>query len=210
MTYSPLIPSPASSPKDSAAPIQVNFSQFASIFSTGTGVVYNHYPLNDNQQGKHGSVIFDQISDPTVNLTLCSLYAKNTISAVTPSGQPQLYARIKQFLPNGTPNFPMQLTYNTVNIAGPQYQSFVVGGYIVYIGSIQPTFPTPPPVPPRFTITLSPTPSSIVCVQAVSQYIVPNSGVGVTISNVTASTFIINTPLYQNTFTYYWMAIGKQ
>ena len=42
----------------------------------------------------------------------------------------------------------MQLTFNSVNTAGPIYQRFLPGGYIVFIGSItQPPGPATPPVP---------------------------------------------------------------
>ncbi len=47
----------------------------------------------------------------------------------------------------------MQLTYNTVNTAGPVYQSFIAGGYIFYFGNVSNIVPT---------ITLSPTPTKII------------------------------------------------
>lgn len=198
MTYSPLIPSPASSPQNSASPIQINFSQFASIFSNlNSGIYYNHYPLNDNQQGKHGAVIFDQLSaDPIVNLTLCSLYAKSTPAGSPPSNQPQLFARIQNFLPNGQPNTPMQLTFNTVSNTTP-YQTFFIGGYILYFGVI----PAPAMLPTQ-TITLSPVPTALLNVQASSTTID-----AVTILPISVSSFRV---VITNSQTTYWLAIGKQ
>lgn len=168
MTYNPNIPPPTTSPALSPVPIQTNYSQFAAIFSALTGgVFYNHIPLNNPNQGKHGAVIFEnQSSDPSVTQDLDALYCKNTTSAASPSGQPQMFVRIPKFLPFGSdpepaPNFPMQLTYNSVNTSGPnQYQSFLPGGFILYFGNTT-TIGTP--------ITLSPTPTEIVMVQAYSQ-----------------------------------------
>jgi len=201
MTFNPLIPSPASSPKSSVVGIQTNFAAFASVFSsTSGGVVLNHYSVNDNQQGKHGAVIFDQIIDPTINLTLCSLYAKNTPSGSPPSSQPQLFARIKTFLPNGQPNTPMQLTYNTVSTSSP-YQSFMIGGYLIFWATIPSALPGP-----TYTITLSPAPTALLNVQITSL-----SGAGISIQPVSASSFTIN-KITSNLTPYptlSWMAIGK-
>ena len=201
MTYSPLIPSPASSPKSSVVSIQTNFAAFASVFSVNSGgVIKNHYPLNDPQQGKHGAVIFDQIADPSVTLTLASLYAKNTPSGSPPSSQPQLFARIKDFLPNGQPNTPMQLTYNTVSTSTP-YQSFMIGGYLIFWATIASALPGP-----AYTITLSPAPTALLNVQISSV-----AGAGISIQPVSASSFTINktTSNITNYPLLSWMAIGK-
>lgn len=160
MTYDPKIPLSTQSPLTSASPVQVDFSQFAAIFSKlALGVFYNHMPFNNSNQGKHASVIFqNQTLDPGVTEDLGVLYGKNATSAA--STEPQLFAQIPKFLPTQTdttdaPNAPMQLTYNSVNISGPVYHSFLPGGYIFYFGIITATNLIP------HTITLTPTPTKI-------------------------------------------------
>jgi hypothetical protein len=155
MTYNPNIPMPLVSPANSAAPIQVNFSQFAGIFSRLVGgVTYNHIPLNDFNQGKHAAIIMqNQLVDPPVNQNLAMLLALNATTAA--NTQPELFVKIPLFLPTAldttlAQNTPMQLTYNQVNVVGPnQYQSFLPGGYLIYFGSTMniaaniPVLPTP-------------------------------------------------------------------
>lgn len=213
MTYSPLTPSPASSPNSSVVSIQTNYATYATGFSQNiAGVIYNHYPLNANFQGKHAAVLFDQqANDPSIGGTLVSLYAKNTVSASTPAGQPQLYARVNTFLPNGGTNAPMQLTFNTVNTAGPtQYQSFLVGGYLLFFGNIP--APSPGPIVTPVVITLTPTPTKILAVFVEPQNIVVANSqpkfAGAVIN--TPNTFTI-TPAatYVNTDVILWMAIAK-
>jgi hypothetical protein len=167
MTYNPNFPPPTTSPELSPVQIQTNYAQFATAFSyTIGGVVYNHMPLNDFNQGKHASVLMqNQSGDPGVINNYTVLYSRNATSAATPLGQPQLFSQIPKFLPvpielGDIPNFPQQMTYNTVNTIGPdQYQSFLPGGYILYFGSTNPIS----------VITLSPTPTKILMVQAVAQ-----------------------------------------
>jgi len=161
--YDPTIPNPSESPKDSAPEIQSNFEAYAAIFSrTVGGVVYNHIAFNDSHQGKHAVVMFEnQTADPGVTLDQTILYNKDASSAA--STEPQLFAQIPQFLPtdvdtNTAPNIGMQLTYQQVNTAGPQYQSFLVGGYLIYFG-------TQAFLAGNTTVTLSPTPTEILNVQ---------------------------------------------
>jgi hypothetical protein len=151
MTYSPVIPKVNSSPLTSASPIEVNFSQWANIFSANVGgVVYNHMPMNDFNQGKHGAVIMQrQPTSPPITQDLAVLVAINTTTAA--GSQPQLFAKVPQF--TGYTNFAEQLTYNQVNTTGPQYQSFLPGGYLVYFGSTT-TTGTP--------ISVAPTPTNII------------------------------------------------
>lgn len=173
MTYNPEIPLVTSSPKDSASPIQVNFSQISSIFSsTVGGVTYNHIPFNNQSQGKHAAVLFqNQTNAPGVTQDLVALYSNSVTSNI--STEPQLFVQIPKFLPTDedtTPalNTPMQLTYNKVNIAGPIYQSFLSGGYIVYFGNVS-TLLSP------YTITLSPVPTKILCAIAMPNTVQTNS-----------------------------------
>lgn len=139
MTYNPNSPNGTQSPKDQVVQVMTNFSQFAAIFSsTVAGVVYNHTALNLQKQGDHESIIItNQTIDPTIENAVV-LYAKNATSKA--GTQPQLFYKTPQFLPDeinpDTPgNPPVQLTYNTVNIAGPVYQSFLPGGYLFYFGT---------------------------------------------------------------------------
>lgn len=153
MTYLPNIPKVTESPKGSAPEIETNFDQIASRFSQLiTGLFYNHIPFNDLHQGKHGVVLFQkQAADPGVTQDLAVLFNKTASAAA--GDQPQLFVQIPQFLPTNldsttAPNIGMQLTYNTANTAGPIYQSFMVGGLLVFMGQattgVQLTFtPTP-------------------------------------------------------------------
>lgn len=212
MTYSPNIPEPSSSPKSSVASIQTNYSQFASVFSdTSGGVVYNHMPLNDFNQGKHAAVLIqNQGGDIGIGDTqsLAILYSKTAPAAA--GNQPQLFVQIPKFLPTklDTTKFNnpgMQLTYNSVNTSGPIYQSFLTGGYILYFGSTT-TIGTP--------IVLSPIPTNILCVQAIpqgtstvgSQTNVPYD-VGVVVTQ--PNTIKINSTRAPGGAKFLWMAIAS-
>lgn len=174
MTYDPQIPLVTESPKNSASPIQVNFSQFAAIFSKLIGGInYNHMPINNVQQGKHGAVLMqNQTTDPGVTEDLDVLYSKNATSNI--STEPQLFVQIPKFLPTDldttdAPNTSMQLTYNNVDLTGPIYHSFIAGGYIVYFGNVINTVNSPE------TITLAPIPSEIVMAIATPNTVELNS-----------------------------------
>lgn len=132
MTFSITVPEPQPSPKDTQVQIQTNFSTFQSIFSG------NHTAINNTNQGNHEAIILEnQAVDPGVVDDLVALYCKNARSAT--SKEPQIFAQILKFLPTdldttNAANTPMQLTYNAVNNAGPVYQSFLIGGYLLYFG----------------------------------------------------------------------------
>lgn len=202
MTYSPLKPDGGPSPNIDVAQIQVNFSQFSTIFQR------NHTALNNANQGDHEAVIFEEQSvDPVVDDEFVSLYAKEVVGfALT---QPQIFARIQEFLPTdndqmAAPNDPMQMTFYNVNTAGPIYQSFVMGGYLVFFG--QTTDVTA-------NIVLSPGTTSIVCAIAASHTM---TSVGTPIpyrvsTNVLShNTFKIN--IFPTTMPYLvsWMVIAIQ
>lgn len=110
-----------------------------------------------------------QASDPGVTQDLTVLYNKNAKSKL--STEPQLFVQIPKFLPTAqdtskAPNSGMQITYNAVNTAGPQYQSFLIGGYLLYIGTV-------PVMVGNTTITLVPTPTEILTVQQMLGSTVP-------------------------------------
>ncbi len=120
---------------------------------------------------------------------------------------------IPQFLTRDKPNIPMQLTFNFVNIAGPQYQSFLAGGYIIYFGSVAGATTV------SSQVTLVPTPSKILCVIPNPTKLSPlaNSGplapqrVSVTIDNSSQFTIKATQPIIPTgTGTIRWLAIAKQ
>ena len=203
MTYDPTIPLVTASPKNSAAPIQVNFSQFNSVFSsTVANIIYNHTPFTNSLPGKHGATIFqNQTADPGVTDNLTVVYAKEAPSAVNPTpGIPELFLQIPKYLPNEQPNTPMQLTYSTVSTTVP-YQSFMAGGYVVYMGSTT-TAATP--------IVLTPAPSSILIVLADTQVLNGTVPWGVTAEVTQPATFRLHTQSGSPAnMLVLWFAIGK-
>lgn len=196
MTYNPNIPIGENSPASQIPQVQQNFASLASVFAN------NHTPFNNFNQGDHEAIIFqNQTLDPDVTQNLDVIYAKNATQA---SGtQPQLFLRIPSFLPLPIQNLPMQLTYNSVNTTGPQYQSFLPGGYVVYFGTI-----TNVAVP----IVLSPTPSEIVC--AIAN---PNNltSVGtpvpfdVSVQITQPATVKVNSALATGSYTFTYIVIAK-
>jgi hypothetical protein len=202
MTYSHIKPDAGPSPALDASTIQTNFSQFATIFAV------NHTLINDASQGEHEGMVFQlQSADPGVTQDLAVLYCKN---ATSKSGtQPQLFVQIPKFLPNQNDttqaeNTGMQLTYNSVNTAGPVYQSFLPGGYLLYFGSTSNI---------AVNITLSPAPTQIVMAIAT-----PNNltSIGtpipfdVSTQILSNSTFKINSALASGIYTFGWIAIALQ
>jgi hypothetical protein len=190
MTYSPITPQSQPSPADTQSQIQTNFSTFASIFAA------NHTALNKKNQGDHEAVILEkQSADPGVFLDLVSLYAKDAISQ---SGtQPQLFARIKQFIPLVT-NSPMQLTQSTVNTVGPnQFQSFLPGNFMLYFGITT----------SNGTITLSPAPTSINTAIAIPNQLTNNIASKVSTNITSNATFDIISNA-TGVFSFTWIAIA--
>jgi len=198
MTYSPIIPQSQPSPAATQVQIQTNFAQFASIFAL------NHSALNTKNQGDHEKVILEkQASDPGVVNDLVALYCKDASSKA--GTQPQLFSQILKFLP--TPNDPtdalnigMQLTYNTVNTAGPnQFQSFLPGGYILYFGTVTATG----------TVTLSPAPTAIWCAIAFPNNIQSNTPNTVSTNVLNNSQFDILSSTAIGVFSFTWIVIAS-
>ena len=195
MTYDPNTPQAQPSPAAMQAQIQTNFAQWAAQF------VKNHSAMNSSNQGDHEAVIMqNQSADPVVLQDLVALYTK--IAPAFTQSQPQLFAKIKQFLPL-VANLGVQLTYNTVNLVGPnQFQSFLPGGYILYFGTVNIVG----------VVTLVPAPASIICAIAI-----PNNltTIGTPIPN-DVSTFPISNSQFQilsstatGAYTFTWLVIAK-
>lgn len=150
MTFDPTIPTDLPPPKIAVDELRLNFSEYATVFDN------NHIALNATYQGKHSDVILQrQLLDPIISGDFDSLYSKSVVT--TSNTSDELFVRIPQFLPPEFPNIPMQLTFNSINTSAPEFQSFMIGGYIVYFGKIT-TVP--------FLVTLVPTPSEILCIIA--------------------------------------------
>lgn len=205
MVFSPTKPDPGPSPFLDAPQIQTDFSVWASTF------VANHIGMNQVNQGDHSNVIFtNQSAGPPITQALAVLFAKNAIAA---SGTtPQLFVKIPVFLPTASdptesPNpSAMQLTYGAVNTAGPQYQSFLPGGYVLYTGTTNNK---------ALTITLSPAPTAIVMGIATSNTLagsLPIVGAvpfTVGINVMSASTFKINSNA-SGPYTLTWWVLAQQ
>lgn len=198
MTYNKNKPDAGPSPAVDSAQIRENFSQYGTIFSN------NHVALNSRNQGAHSQIIYEkQAADPGVSEDLAVLYAKDATSNT--STEPQLFAQIPKFLPNAYDNTPadntgMQLTHNSVDVAGPsQYHSFLPGGYIYYFGSFSGN--SVPGVMTSPTITLSPAPTEILSVIAT-----PNTVVSVGDLSPFNVSVVVNT---NDTFTIYSTANGS-
>lgn len=195
MTYDPKITQNLPAPAIIVDQIRTNFSQYANVFDN------NHIALNANNQGEHTNVIMQQqANDPEIDGDYADIFAKVVSAAFGDSLQ--IFAKIPQFLPNNLPNISEQLTFNTVNTVGPQYQSFIAGGYIVYFGSTTNI---------ATTITLSPAPTRIVCVIANSNSLNiltnnPND-VGVVVLNNFQFNITSSAP---NPYIFTWVAIAKQ
>lgn len=129
MTYSTVKPDAGPSPSLDVGQIKTNYSTYLTVFGR------QHLTLNDPKMGQHKVITMQkQDDDLPVLKNSVVMYPKNVTSKV--NTQPQLFFRIPKFLPNEVPNTPMQLTYNTVNTAGPVYQSFIPGGYLLFMGMV--------------------------------------------------------------------------
>ena len=206
--YDPNQPTDLPPPDIGIQSIKSNFSQYAIGFGN------NHVPLNATYEGKHTNVILQQQgSDPVVEGGFDSLYIKPIISNLIPSEE--LFVRIPQFLTPDKPNDPMQLTFNIVNVAGPQYQSFLAGGYIIYWGKIASVVGVI-----NSTITLVPKPSKIICVipnptrlVGVTSLVSAPLPLFVTLSTINVDEFTIKSGTIANpkiTGDVFWLAICRQ
>ena len=152
-SWNPNIPQPTQSPSSSQPFILINNQNWPTIFGR------NHVTMNNNNQGKHGAVIYKtQTALPSVTGDWGTIFS---LSVGSNSGtNTQLFYRTKQFVPGQT-NSPMQFTFNQVNLVGADQQSFIMGGYLVYFG----TFNLNGGAGTNTTITLSPQPASINTIQ---------------------------------------------
>lgn len=199
MTYDPNQPSENTSPSTSVGSIRTNFSQFYTIFSNYVGnIYYNHISPNDDNQGNHGAVIFQkQTEDPDVEDNIAVLYAKDLTTAA--STEPQIFCRNQET--QALPDLPFPITYNKVSLSAVQYQTFMMGGYLVYIG-VTNNIAVP--------ITLTPIPTSILNVQISVQDVngtnIPYDG-GVVVTQ--PDTIKINSTNAPGGTNYLWLAIAK-
>lgn len=203
MTYIPGIPQDTPPPAEIAAQIRQNFTTF------GTSFAADHSAMNSRNQGKHEATYMQSQSvDPDITGDFVGVFAKVVLSAAGPFEA--LFAKIPQFLPNDEPNTPQQLTYFTTNTAGPIYQSFLPGGYVLYLGSTT-TNPT--------VINLSPVPSELLCVIAQSNTMTTAGDqiavdVSVTPTPGNPAQFTINSAIAGTasalTFRFSWLAIARQ
>jgi hypothetical protein len=188
--YDPTKPTDLPPPQTGVPSVKANFSQYA------TGFGNNHVPLNATYEGKHANVILQQQgSIPSNEGGFDSLYSYVANAAFGPTLE--IFARIPQFLTLDKPNNQTQLTYHAVNVAGPQYQSFLAGGYIIYFGTATQNTLN---IPLNSLITLSPAPSKILCiianptrlalVNAVGTFLAPQK-VNVVLSTINAAQFTI-------------------
>lgn len=136
MSYSIVKPDPGPSPFLDAPTIQGNFAAWATTFKK------DHMDMNLRTQGDHKYVVMTNlVAGPPLVGDEDILFNKNATQATGGPTQPQLFVKIPVFLPtmaDPTPSpvpIAMQLTYNQVNVAGPQFQSFLPGGYLLYFGS---------------------------------------------------------------------------
>ena len=202
MTYVDNKPDPGPSPALDVATIQGNFAQFQTAFNA------NHTNLNKSKQGDHETVIFENQSVvPGSPANFAVLFSMNATSNA--GTQPQLFVQVPKFLPHpfnpvDATNSPMQLTYNTVNAAGPVYQSFLPGGYILYFGTVAiPNHNIPTKV------TLSPAPTKILIAMATPTVITGSIQVGTAILTNSTFNILYVTSNASNGDTYNWLAIGS-
>lgn len=180
MTYNPFKPGQGKSPYLDMPIMQTNFSTYNNAFSA------NHIPMNSSNQGNHSTVIFQaQAAFPGLVVDSAVLFAKNAFSRA--GTQPQLWVKIPLFLPNNIINSAMQLTYNTVNISGPQYQSFMIGGYLIEWGKLTANTSA------NFnqTITLTTPPTKLLVAIASSNF---GFSFSTTINTTTNASFTITSP----------------
>jgi len=199
MTYNPNIPLSELSPALQQSEIQTNFSEFSTIFAN------NHTAFNTFNQGDHEAIIFQSkvFIAPGVSGNYDVLYC-NVVPGVASN---QLFVQMPTFLP-GITNFPMILTYNTVNTAGPNYQSFLPsaklqsnsrGPYLFFFGSTSNI---------AVNITLSPAPSSLLLALAVPNTTVSGFPSHTATNIINNSTFKIISDTASGSYSFSWMAIG--
>lgn len=203
MTYNPNEPKDEPPPVIATAQMRTNFAQFQTIFSN------NHFALNTSNQGKHEKVIFQrQVTEPTITSNYISLYSNNITTAS--SAEPQLFLKIPKFLPNNQINSPTQLTFNAVNIAGPVYQTFLPGGYIMYFGEVG-TVPS--------TIILNPVCTRIACVvvcannyfvKFAAKFQIQSWATIISPNSFTINADVVTFPPVPATVRINWIAIGIQ
>ncbi len=215
MTYVPTKPDTGKSPFLDAPTIKNNFALFQTVFGN------NHNTLNATNAGDHTIVTFNaQINHAAIPINGTTLYSRNASSKA--GTEPQLFLRVPTFLPTNqdksvAPSAPMQLTYNTVNLTGaPVYQSFLIGGYLVYWGSVT-GMTAGQNVQTTDVVILTPAPTKLLLAQAspntvTSSTAVQNFTIATQIDSVLNDRFTVTTSGNNRSaliaYSFTWMAIG--
>ncbi len=209
MVYTFKKPDGGPSPLLDAPNIQGNFSTYGTVFGN------NHIAMNGNNQGDHTTIIFEtQTADPGVSSNIDNLYSKDVVMRI--GTQPEVFLQIPMFLPK-TPDWTqnlnrgMQLTYSTVDLIGPQYQSFLFGGYIIFFGIV--TGNTSTSVTVSSVVTLTNPPTNLLDVIVQTNTVSPDASTTPLdqATNIDSnSQFTIRTikQTASYAFTYRWVAIG--
>lgn len=166
MTWYPNIPTASQSPAGSQPFILANDQKWPVVFAE------NHVAMNSNNQGDHEEVIFRKLSaDQEVTGDWGTFYCKESASAT--GAKNQLFYRTRQFVPNQT-NLPQQITFTQVNNSGANQQTFLMGGFLIYMGSFS-LMSGGGGSPTVQDITVSPNPTSIKMALANFNTQIPNA-----------------------------------
>lgn len=214
MTYIPNKPDTGKSPKLDASKIKNNFSIFQTVFGK------DHVPLNTANQGDHSTIIFTARANiPVTPENGSVLYSRQAPSKA--GIQPQLFLRPPDFLPTNQDSTtidstPMQLTYNTVNLTAPIFQSFLIGGYFIYFGSVS-GMTAGIDIKTVDVVILVPAPTKLIFAQAAPNTVTSSSAaqnftIAVQLNTTTNDRFTVTTSGNNRSaiiaYSFTWMAIG--
>jgi hypothetical protein len=192
--YDDLIPNGTDAMQLSAAQLRSNFIQIYNAYAE------NHVPLttpNDLFSGMHTELEMKTQSDPSTLSDEVALYSKTGTGS-----QPQIFFRASS---SGN---VIQLSNNKVISTGPNYQSFIAGPYIWLFGKItgisNGTVITYTTYYPGLTFSEV----EFIDIQVTGTIAFPQVGFSAGVSNITTTTFTINTNAVTPADFYYFI-IGK-
>ena len=172
--------------------IKTNFSVFSDA------ILNNHEPMNDPNQGNHKNVIMKvQASIPPVIQNVGTLFCKSVANGIGTTNQ-IFYSNFPIIDGNINPKNVNQLTYNQIIYSGSQQQTFIFGGYVIFIGKIAVVASS------SITVTLSPTISSIISVSGLLE-----SGLPIKSASVTSATIVVFSLIGVSTGTLDYFIIGR-